>query len=501
MRAINFIGTFKHIPVTLRDLARSSSLYLDANPRVLRPVELGAVAIIVIASLYAAFPTLHGMATNSLWLDEIVSITEFSAKGPINVITNYRQPNNHVLFNLLNSLSPWPDRFMPILGRFWSFAAVFGAFVITWLFFARRKLLFEGSLVIFAICINHKLLELVLQGRGYGITLCCALLSGLCCISYFEKPGWKPICLLSLATAAGTWCIPLYVLYGGGLMLFLLVVSKDLRWVTAGTATIFLIFILYSPVLWQMGAWYEWMQTRNRRDYGTIASVLTTFRDYLFCARGADWQLFLALGFATTFFPLMVRPQPFDRAVVCLLLACTAYLAASLYIENTFLRTTSFAIVPFLFLYVLLISKIVRGTSLSISRPFVISLLSIIALSSAFFWLDGPRKLVPIENWTSAAHFIETNLRPGVGISGEKRTQKCLWNYLDRSYPPVSFDNAAFALGKSAHLSFVRFDRGFSPSSLPLGYVEKSFAQQRGGKLTLYYMPLAARESSAPLNE
>lgn len=496
MPATRFTEVFKHIPITLSNWVRSSSLYFDAKPRVSLFLELGAVTIILVASFYAAFPTLHAMATHSLWLDEIYSVDRFSSKGPVNAITDYSQPNNHVFFNLLNSLSPWPNRFVPICGRFWSFAAVFGSLFITWHFFARRKLFLEGSLVIFGVLINQGLLDQVLQARGYGITLFCALLSALCCIRYFEKPSWTPIWYLSALTVVGTWTIPPFVIYGGGLMLFVLVVSKDLRWVTAGIAAILLIFILYSPILWQMSGWYDYFQRRERREYGSIASVAATFRTYVFCGRGTEWQLFLLLGFPITLFPLVVRPHSFDRAVMCLLLAGTGFFGASLYMERTFLRTTSFAIVGILCLYTLLISKILRGRIPSLARIFITCILPILALSF-IWWLNGPRTLTVYENWIGAAQFIESNFRPGVGISGGVRTQLGLRSYLKPNYPVVSFDSARFSSGSLVHLGYPRFDEKAFPGSLPPGYKQQDFEQGRG-KMILYYMPSALVGDSRP---
>ena len=59
------------------------------------------------------------MATTSLWNDELYSIAGYIAKGPLFTMTSESYiPNNHIFFNLLNSVTPGHYRFDPVRARF-----------------------------------------------------------------------------------------------------------------------------------------------------------------------------------------------------------------------------------------------------------------------------------------------------------------------------------------------------------------------------------------------
>src|ERR671930_2212760 len=78
-----------------------------------------AATVMFAATFLCAWPEVRGMATTSLWVDEIYTIQHWSAKGPLFTVTHYNS-NNHILFNLLNSVTPGQDRFNPIRARLWS---------------------------------------------------------------------------------------------------------------------------------------------------------------------------------------------------------------------------------------------------------------------------------------------------------------------------------------------------------------------------------------------
>jgi len=82
-------------------------------------LELILALLLVIAALIYTWPEIKGMATTSLWQDELYTIDGFSSKGPNYVMTNY-SANNHLFFNILSSLTIGRHPFQPFSARFWS---------------------------------------------------------------------------------------------------------------------------------------------------------------------------------------------------------------------------------------------------------------------------------------------------------------------------------------------------------------------------------------------
>ena len=105
-----------------------------------------AALIMLIATFLCAWPEIRGMATTSLWNDELYSIAYYSAKGPLFTMTSESySPNNHIFFNLLNSVTPGHDRFDPVRARFWSWVFVILAFLLIIVSQAWAGQLFEGN--------------------------------------------------------------------------------------------------------------------------------------------------------------------------------------------------------------------------------------------------------------------------------------------------------------------------------------------------------------------
>src|SRR5256885_15575932 len=93
-------------------------------------LELILALLLVIAALVYAWPEIKGMATTSLWQDELYTIDRFSSRGPNYVLTNYNA-NNHIFFNILSSLTIGRHPFHPFSARFWSFVCLILTIAVT----------------------------------------------------------------------------------------------------------------------------------------------------------------------------------------------------------------------------------------------------------------------------------------------------------------------------------------------------------------------------------
>ncbi len=71
-----------------------------------RRAELLLAAALIALSLFTRGKWRWRWPASSLSTDEFGTVGSFSSKGPLNVMTDYRAPKNHVFFNLLNSILP-----------------------------------------------------------------------------------------------------------------------------------------------------------------------------------------------------------------------------------------------------------------------------------------------------------------------------------------------------------------------------------------------------------
>src|ERR1019366_7131979 len=119
------------------------------------------------------------MATTSLWTDELHTIIHYSSRGPIATLTEYAEPNNHIFFNLVNSLTPGRGSVAPLRARLWSFVAFLLMLGMGISFFARRRSLVLGALLFCLLAVQPELLDLMLQSGGYAFSAFFSLLAVL----------------------------------------------------------------------------------------------------------------------------------------------------------------------------------------------------------------------------------------------------------------------------------------------------------------------------------
>jgi hypothetical protein len=182
-----------------------------------------ALALVAVALLVArAGELLLLTSQHSLWGDEIVSVERFSGQGLAVCLSDYTIPNNHVLFNAINSVLPGAGSFDPLRARIVSFVAVTLGLLVACFALIRRK----AWLVLLAFSIaylgDYRLLGVHLGARGYGMLGCMAVLVCLLVWQHLEneKQRW-PLVALAVSVVVGALTVPTFLFFGGSVLLAL----------------------------------------------------------------------------------------------------------------------------------------------------------------------------------------------------------------------------------------------------------------------------------------
>lgn len=135
------------------------------------------------------------------WLDEIITVSEFSRKGWLEIVTQIPIPNNHVLYTLLAKLS------MTIFGeKEWSArlpALVMGALTpaVSYLLFRRRFSEFASFCAGLFMAVNYWAVWFSQDARGYSGLILFGLLGTWFFLEYIDSK--KPAQALAYILCAG----------------------------------------------------------------------------------------------------------------------------------------------------------------------------------------------------------------------------------------------------------------------------------------------------------
>ena len=428
------------------------------------------------------------MATTSLWHDELFSIAHYSAKGPLFTMTHYAQPNNHILFNLLNSLTPGQDYFNPARARLWSFIFAALSFLSIVLSQALAGHVFEGSFQGFFFLANLSNLDLILQARGYSILAFAAVLCTVLTWEYFRKPSLVPLVGVAIVVWLGTWSVPTFVLFGAPLFLVLLIYSRDWRWLLSGSLALLAICLAYWPVHAALLHNSESYGSQWGKDFANWSAIGDIFSSYLVFGM-SSWLTFLVIAAAIVAFLLGRIQTPAEKASFCLGITILLTFAACLKMETPLTRTVAFTVVPFAFIVTTLLGRLL---CLLNSRWLRLSVTFGIAIAAFAFALHvrGSFRFIPIEAWRETALKIEEKFPKGTEIVAQFRPE-WLKAYLSVDYPFTSrLDTAKFITGKQIVVdSSITPEKRFPTKVLPEGYAVTTVRQHRGKKQRIYFWP------------
>jgi hypothetical protein len=434
------------------------------------------------------------MSVTSLWTDELYSIVNFSAQGPITTVTDYRVPNNHVLFNLLNALTPGRGSLDPLRARLYSMLAVSALLALCVARFWWAGDFLSGALLFQLFAANRDFLDLTLQARGYGLAALLALLMALLTLRSLEGPGRGALLSLAVLTVLGGWTLPTFALFAVPLMATLTLATRRRdALIAAGVATLGLLGV-YAPVwrpLLRHAVAYggEW-----GREYASIGAVAVTLKTYLLTepalgVRFSDVGVFgFGLAVAGAAVGLRARGDAEAKGARVVLLAVAAFFLLCLGIQTPLIRSTAFVAVPLAVAVVLLWRAGPRRWFGPIPRAAlaVVAAVHVLPLNVS---AAGAFTFVPREDWKGLGQAIEDTFPPGMPlvVLGEPRF---LRGYLDRRHAIVDRSDPALARGEQALVDGIVEPREGQPGlpARPGGGIVFRLPQRRAGPV-LWFSP------------
>jgi hypothetical protein len=456
------------------------------SPKVMM-LELILALLLVIAALIYAWPEIKGMATTSLWQDELYTIDGFSSKGPNYVMTNY-SANNHLFFNILSSLTIGRHPFQPFSARFWSFVWLILTIAVTPLYYALARRPFDGGAQLFLLLANVPALDLALQARGYGFLAFGALLCMILAWQYFRRPSLISLIGLPLVVWLATWTVPTFVFFGGGLLLAMLAYSRDRRWLVSGVSALIAILVVYWPVhasaLESVDS-YSKIWGKQFANWNVISDLLSTF--LLF--QSANWITFSVAILVVIALCRGRARSAKAKASLCAGSAVLITLAICLKMGTPPQRSVAYLVVPIAFILVTVLTELSRK---GVLRKFRLQMMTLVVVAAFAFVLHAGKgfHFRPIEAWLETAHRIEKHFPKGTEVVAQFRPE-WLRVYLPADYPLTKkLDTAKFVTGKQIVVdsAFLPKDR-FRIDQLPKGYALENVPQQRGGQQTIYFWP------------
>ncbi len=405
---------------------------------------------------------IRDMSWSSLRTDEITSVSIFSSQGPWHVMSNYQRANNHLLFNLLNSVTPYSDSMHPIRARFWSFVAMTALVVVAgrWLW---RSSPSSAAWMSCVICLNTYHLHLELQARAYGLSSLLAFLAAAGFVQCAVKGQRKGLVLLAVATVLGTYAVPYFVVYGGLLLLWLFLERPRTERFLAGFWTLCAILLLHLPVLNQI---FKVAQSYDEDYEAGFASANSAWSVLYYLVPGG--LPFHSIGHSAMLMTLLlftallpgVGKSRLARAGLIIAATCVAFIAFCYLLESPPRRVAAFVVVPFSF--GLALTAVGLFSSSEALRPWarVASPVFCAGLLAFGLWRVTAYEFEPTQRWREFGKALSLVYPSGVDIwvDTDLRNNQA---YLDKRFTVTEggeFDLAHFKAGE-----LVVHDANYSP--------------------------------------
>lgn len=315
------------------------------------------------AALLVLYQPVRARATTSLWGDELHTIREYSSKGPIAVVTDYREPNNHIFFNLLNAVTPNRASVQPLRARLWSFIALAALLASVLGYFLGRGDPLSGALLVWVLSASSQLVDLDLQARGYGLLAFLAFVASASAVTFLEKGRTGALLALGAASVLGAFTVPTFGFFAAGLWLCVLVARRERRVVAAGAASGVAILFVHLPVLSQMADQARHYDERWGRQYGHPGAPFEALQLYLLHPSvllgrlpGTLGLVLFALLLAGLCAVVWWKRRSLLGGPLVIGGAVAVFFAICLALTTPLLRSTAFVVVAVAFGFVLLLS-------------------------------------------------------------------------------------------------------------------------------------------------
>lgn len=404
-------------------------------------------AVLAFAAALAAALTLQyiaAMATTSLWVDEYYSVLAYASEGPWVAWTNYSAPNNHILYNILNSIWPTDIAQEPTPARLFSFIATIVSFVMVgW--FATRERAWGGGALALLLLANAQTLDLTLQARGYGFTMLAAIVQTIATARYLEDSGRGWLIAVAAAAFAGTATLPIFILLAAPLAIGLLALRPRREVLVVLGVTTLLGIGFYLPTAAQVIAAASTYAADWGTQYATVDAIRQTF---LLVLPSGTTGLASVTTITVVIVAALVRGERHRRGFLVLTLASlVVFFAVCLAMTTPLIRTTQFAAAV---LPVTIVAA--SGTAALGARQLALAGNALLLAVTVPLAVDGLGRLrdftfTPIEAWREAAKVVEAIVPPDLPVHVTFRSGQFAVYLYDPARVVDTFDAEAFRRG------------------------------------------------------
>ena len=434
----------------------------DKLQRTWRIAVLLCAAVIVVISVYRAWPIWHFKATSSLRDDEIMSIVRYTSRGFVPAISTYSLARNHIFYNVISSVIPGADSTLPLRARLISFVSVICSLGLLIAYAARRGWLLPGLACAGLIAVNFSAMDSVLEARGYGLIFLFAMLT---CVAFAEwlrirRTVWLNI--MSVLCVLGTYTLPFYVVFAGGLLLLAFLYRPSRETFLAGFFSLAAILMLYLPVLDKVYGVFTGYGDRYGNTFispfDSIDGVFSAF-EYFLPAK-IEALTFVLIALVALLYVAFGRfAAKFDRlALAGVAAAILGFLAFCLYCKTVPIRVAAYLAAPLAFLTTLVTGSVLSTRLLAPVRPLAGMVFTVTV--AAILWIsEVSQPLIPSKDWLGLGVLIERAFPKEMRIwISEDHRNLLQWNLSSRARPergPLDYD----ALGNGRLIAVEGFSR------------------------------------------
>lgn len=230
--------------------------------------RVAPVAIIAVAAFALVWSRLVPVG-QSLWADEIKSVTAYIRPGPAAIYGHYLA-NDHILFELLTwATTALTGARSAAAYRFWGVVPGIAAAVILTRWLWRRIDPWVAALFALFATASPIYYTLCVDARGYGLGFLAASCVLIGADTYVRTGSRRALGLLGVAAVGGIWTLPVFALPVGAVLGLIALDRRDrlrLVLITAGLVAVASV-TLYAPVLPQVLA-------ASRQSFGAAAPVV-----------------------------------------------------------------------------------------------------------------------------------------------------------------------------------------------------------------------------------
>ncbi len=412
--------------------------------RIWRVCGLLCAAVIVSITLYRAFPLWHFKATSSLRDDEIMSIVKYTSRGFVPAVSTYSLARNHIFYNVISSFIPGANSTWPLRARLPSFVFVAASLGLLIAYAARRGWLLPGLACSGLVTVNFFAMDRLLEARGYGLILLFAMLG---CVAFAEwlrtrRRLWLNV--MAVSCVLGTYTLPFYVVFAGGLLLLAFLCRPSRETFLAGFFSLAAILMLYLPVAGQVYGVFAGYRERYKdtflSPFESIEGVYSAL-EYFFPVQIEAIALVLVALIALLYVAFGRFAARFDRLTLAgVAAAILGFLAFCLDRQTVPTRVAVYLVAPLAFLTTLATGSGLSCRMLAPVRPFL-NVLFTLFVAVTLWKSEVPKPLMPTIDWRGLGIMIERAFPKEMTVWVSERDQSLLnrtllqWNLSSRVRP------------------------------------------------------------------